>query len=72
MQLLIEAFVVAVRNEEAHAADLKTDLTQILFRSCPTLTHALRVTLSRTGEFIAVLEVHTLHAFGENELVGST
>jgi hypothetical protein len=43
----------------------------MLFRSCPTLTHALRVTLSRTGEALAVAEVHGLHSFGEQELVDS-
>ena len=34
------------------------------------LTHPL--TLSRTCKALAVIEVHTLHAFGELELVDST
>ena len=35
-----------------------------------TFTHTL--TLSRTGEARAPLEVHGLHAFGEHDLVDST
>ena len=41
-----------------------------MFSGKMTFTHTL--TLSRTGEVIAVAEVHGLHAFGENDLIDGT
>jgi hypothetical protein len=52
-----------IRNEEASAAGLNHLINM-------NLTHSL--TLSRTCDAFAVVEVHTLHALGEHDLVDST
>ena len=54
-----------MRNEEARAAGLQNVLNKYEHHS------SLRVTISRTCE-PAHVEVHTLHALGEHDLVDST